>query len=166
MIDQHGCEVISDHCTSDVEEIPEPAAHHSGLGINNLDEDTLEDLCAVKEKVIAEPAARSADKTVPVLCADEFERLDIVTGDVVFLLRKLQLGICKFQLVDSMIDEVERDGANEGEGDTEGPLCAEFAVRRASAAMEHQEANNEDALVCELTPSLRLTQFILETLLA
>jgi hypothetical protein len=72
----------------------------------------------------------------------------------VFLLRQLQWGIREFQLVDTMVDEVERDGTNEGEGDTEGPLCAELTVGRISAAMEHKEANNEDALVRELSPSL------------
>ena len=108
----------------------------------------------VEEEVIAEPTSRCSEKTVPVLVNHQSEGLCIISGDGVFLLGIFEMTIREFQLVDTVIDEIECDYADERKRDAKGPLSTQFAIWGVSAAVEDEETKNEDHLVGHLSPSL------------
>ena len=53
-----------------------------------------------------------------------------------------------------MVDKIQGDNTDKGKGNAERPLSADLSIRGSRAAVEYEEAEDEDALVEELTPAL------------
>ena len=154
MIDENCSHIVSNEGATDVEEIPVPTADNCRIWIEDFDEDGLEDFVAVEEEIVAKPSSSGADKAMPVMRHDQFERFDIVAGDTGLTLRQFQVSIGELEFVDTMVQEPESESKDEGKRNAECPLCAEFTVWGVSAAMENEEADDEDSLISQLTPSL------------
>ena len=91
---------------------------------------------------------------MPVVSHDEIERAHIVARDAHLPLRDSQLTIGVVLFVNTVVEKPECHDCDKRERDSKGPLRAGLAIRRISATVEHQETNDEDTLVDELTPTL------------
>lgn len=64
------------------------------------------------------------------------------------------MSVRKLEFINTMIEKPQSDCKYECERYAEGPLCAEFAVWRITAAVKDEEPDDEYALIGELAPSL------------
>lgn len=122
---------------------------------DNTDKLRLEQLVAIEENVVGEPATSGCNQAGAEVSESELEGLSIVAGNLGLLLRCGQLLARRSHLVGTEVNKPERTDSWNGKGDTVGPLCCHFRVWWVPApVVEAQEENNEDDLVEELTPSL------------
>ena len=158
VIDEERGQVVTDEFDADIGEVPQPGDHDIVLGggfpHDNLDKLGLEQFVAVEENIVGVPADRGGQKTAAEVSDRQLERLLVITGHGLLLLRDLELARCRLHLVDTVVDQPQGASGRDGKGDTVGPLRHDGAVGTTAATVEDEQENDENDLVEELTPAL------------
>jgi len=156
VVDEEGREVVSTQRDTNVQKVIQPAGHDRlGRRAEDRDEFILEQLVAVKEDIVGEPAASGGQETGPKVFDGELEGLDIVASHGGLLLGGGKLLAGRFHVVGTVVDQPQRAHGRNGKGDAVSPLDGHGGVRVVSAAVvEAEQQDNEDGLVEELTPAL------------
>lgn len=149
-------QIVTDERDDDVVQVPNPTGHNGvRVTADDGDELSLEELVAVEENVVAEPAASGGEETAAEVSGGHGERVKIVTGNVALLLGRNKLATSVGHLVGSVVDEPEGTDGGNGERQSERPLDSGGAIRRVSATgMEDEEEDDEESLVDKLAPTL------------
>ncbi|KAI3477577.1 hypothetical protein L1887_60617 [Cichorium endivia] len=155
VVDEERSHVVADERDDDVVHVVDPGGlEAAGVVGDDADEDAREDLVAVEEEVVGEPAASSSEQTVPVVVERELERDKVVARSVETLLCGLEGGILVLHAIVSDVGEVEGEGGDDAELHTEGPLRRSLAVGTVERAVEDEQADDQDSLVGQLAPTL------------
>ena len=155
---KHGGHIVSNKRDTNVDQVPVPTNDHvrNSLGGNDFNERSFEELVAVEEEVVEEPASGGSDKSAAKVAGDQFERLDIVTGLVD---TAVPLGSGKSRgavhlFVVTVVGQVEGQDGHDGKGHSESPLGRHLGVRWVCTVMEDEKEDDEHTLVEQLTPPL------------
>lgn len=156
VVDEKGGQVVSCKRDSDVDQVPGPCCHKRvGVGRDNLDELSLEQLVAVEEDVIAEPGTSGSQQTTTKVLETVPERVNIVACDL-----GARLGLSKLlgsmgHFPGTVVCQPGRADSREGEGQAEAPLSGRLGVgRTAVTGVEDDQQDNKENLVDELAPTL------------
>lgn len=149
VVDQEGRQVVAGEGDQDVVQVPDPVGHDRlGVVADDLDELRLEQLVAVEEDVVAEPAAGRGQETPAKVLEGQAQRVDVVAGDLVLLLGDLQLPRCLGHLVGTVVGEPEGSDGGDGEGQAEDDLSGLRAVRAvALTVVEDEQQDDQQGLV-------------------
>lgn len=151
MVDEEGGKVVADEGDADVDEVPEPGGHDVALaaGRNDLDESRGEELVAVEQEVVEQPAHGRADHAAAKVARGELERLKVVARlvDPRILLRSLQGSRAVDLLVVSVVRQPESHDRHDRERDSESPLGGNNVVGRVTASVEDDQQQDQDDLV-------------------
>ena len=122
---------------------------------DDADELALEELVAVEEDVVAEPATGGRDQTRAEVTEGQLERLHIVAGNLGLLLGGLQLLSGRLHLEGTEVDQPQSAHSRNGKRDSVCPLRGHLGVRWVSGAVvEDEKTDDQNDLVGELTPAL------------
>lgn len=121
--------VVADEGDADVDQIVEPAGHHGFAGVgDDANELRLEELVAVEEDIVTEPATRSCDQTGTKVGEGELERFHIIASNLGLLLGGQQLLSGGLHLKRTEVDEPEGANRGNGKGDTVRPLRGHLRI--------------------------------------
>lgn len=156
VVDQEGRQVVAGEGDQDVVQVPDPVGHDRlGVVADDLDELRLEQLVAVEEDIVAEPAAGCGQQAPAEVLEGQAQRVDVVAGDLVLLLGDLQLPRCLGHLVGTVVGEPEGADGGDGKGQAEDDLSGLRTVRAvALTVVEDEQQDDQQGLVGELAPTL------------
>lgn len=156
VVDQEGGHVVSAQRDTDIDQVPQPGGHdRAGCGTDHLDELTLEELVAVEENIVGEPATSSCEYAESEVLEGQLQGLGIITSDGSLLLGSGKLLASSLHVVGTVVNKPQSTDGGDCEGNTVGPLNRDGGVRVVTTAVvEAEQENDEDDLVEELTPTL------------
>lgn len=156
VVHEHNGSIVAHQGDNAVDETPLPGNEDRlGVGADDLDKVTGEELGTVEENVVGEPSTSSGHNTRSKVLESEAERLGVVTSDRVLLLGGCQLLTGGLHVVCTVVDQPESTNHGDDEGDTVGPLGVGLADRLLSAtSVEDKKQDHEDGLVKDLSPTL------------
>lgn len=156
VVDQERGHVVSAQRDADIDQVPQPGRHdRASFGTDNLDELALEELVAVEENIVGEPAASSGEHAESEVLEGQLQRLGIITGDGGLLLGSSKLLASSLHVVGTVVHKPQSTDGGNGEGNTVGPLNSDGGVRVVTTAVvEAEQENDKHNLVEELTPTL------------
>ena len=156
VVHEEGGQIITDEGDDDVVQVPNPAGHNGArAAADDGNELSLEELVAVEENVVAEPAASGGEETAAEMSGGHGKGVVIVAGNVALLLSSNKLSAGVGHLVGSVVDEPKGTNGWNGKRQSERPLDSGGAIRRRPATgVEDEEENDEEGLVDKLTPTL------------